>query len=153
MISPNVIDVCVCVDALSKSLNAITISTEMTEEELKPHLDTVLTSLLEQSECWRACDGWTVLCISHKQNMSSDVWVLVVQGRMLLCRLARVGSSPAWPGSWTPPASYTARWLWWWQRRPEKVGQRDQKTEQWGDRRTEGHPNRVKEGQRDRVDI
>uniref|UniRef100_A0A674MBM0 Si:dkey-191g9.5 n=1 Tax=Takifugu rubripes TaxID=31033 RepID=A0A674MBM0_TAKRU len=36
------------IDSLSASLNAITVSTELTEEELKPHLDTVLASLLEK---------------------------------------------------------------------------------------------------------
>lgn len=44
--------VCVCADSLSASLNAITVSTELTEEELKPHLDTVLASLLEKSKFW-----------------------------------------------------------------------------------------------------
>ncbi|KAM3863393.1 rap1 GTPase-GDP dissociation stimulator 1-like [Diretmus argenteus] len=35
-------------DSLSEALEAITVSTELMEEELKPHLDTVLTALLEK---------------------------------------------------------------------------------------------------------
>lgn len=43
--------VCVCVtDSLSEALKAITVSTELIEEELKPHLDTVLAALLEKSK-------------------------------------------------------------------------------------------------------
>lgn len=47
--------ICVCVrvfvpDSLSEALNAISVSTELTEEELKPHLDIVLAALLEKSK-------------------------------------------------------------------------------------------------------
>lgn len=45
--------VCMCVfvpDSLSQALNAISVSTELTEEELKPHLDIVLAALLEKSK-------------------------------------------------------------------------------------------------------
>lgn len=43
--------VCVFVaDSLSEALNAISVSTELSEEELKPHLDIVLAALLEKSE-------------------------------------------------------------------------------------------------------
>lgn len=42
--------ICVCAGSLSESLNAMTVSTELTEEELKSHLDTVLTSVLEKSK-------------------------------------------------------------------------------------------------------
>lgn len=43
--------VCVFVsDSLSDALKAITVSTELIEEELKPHLDTLLAALLEKSK-------------------------------------------------------------------------------------------------------
>ncbi|XP_062257577.1 rap1 GTPase-GDP dissociation stimulator 1-B [Platichthys flesus] len=37
-------------DSLSEALKAISVSTELIEEELKPHLDTVLSSLLEKKK-------------------------------------------------------------------------------------------------------
>ncbi|XP_034465352.1 rap1 GTPase-GDP dissociation stimulator 1 isoform X2 [Hippoglossus hippoglossus] len=37
-------------DSLSEALQAISVSTELIEEELKPHLDTVLSSLLEKKK-------------------------------------------------------------------------------------------------------
>ena len=37
-------------DSLSEALEAISVSTDLIEEELKPHLDQVLTALLEKSE-------------------------------------------------------------------------------------------------------
>lgn len=37
-------------DALTRALNAISVSTELVEEELKPHMDTLLNVLLEKSE-------------------------------------------------------------------------------------------------------
>ena len=40
-------------DSLSEALKAISVSTELIEEELKPHLDTVLAVLLEKS---RSCN-------------------------------------------------------------------------------------------------
>lgn len=48
-------DLCMCVrlcvaDSLSDALKAISVSTELIEEELKPHLDTVLAALLEKSK-------------------------------------------------------------------------------------------------------
>lgn len=46
-----VVSVCVCAaDSLSEALKAISVSTELIEEELKPHLDTVLAVLLEKSK-------------------------------------------------------------------------------------------------------
>lgn len=49
---------CTRADALSESLNAITVSTELTEEELRSHLDTVLISLLEKSKCRVQVNTW-----------------------------------------------------------------------------------------------
>lgn len=42
---------CVCVaESLTEALSAISVSTELVEQELKPHLDTLLAVLLEKSE-------------------------------------------------------------------------------------------------------
>lgn len=37
-------------DALSDALKAISVSTELIEEELEPHLNTVLAALLDKSK-------------------------------------------------------------------------------------------------------
>lgn len=38
-------------EALSEALKGLSVSTELVEEELKPHLDVLLNLLLEKSEC------------------------------------------------------------------------------------------------------
>lgn len=38
-------------EALSEALKGISVSTELVEEELKPHLDVLLNLLLEKSKC------------------------------------------------------------------------------------------------------
>jgi len=47
-------------ESLSEALKAITVSTELVEEELKPHLDVLLTLLLEKSEFTPMCSLTTI---------------------------------------------------------------------------------------------
>jgi len=39
-------------DLLSVAIKAISVSTELVEEELKPHLETMLNAAIERSECF-----------------------------------------------------------------------------------------------------
>lgn len=65
--------VCLCVaDSLSEALKAISVSTELIEEELKPHLDTVLAALLEKS---KSCTHTTHTYLSHIHPLCPNVLI------------------------------------------------------------------------------
>ncbi len=63
--------VCVLTDSLSEALKAISVSTELIEEELKPHLDTVLAALLEKSKSYNAPAHTHTHTHTHTTDLSS----------------------------------------------------------------------------------
>ncbi len=61
--------VCMCLaESLCEALKAISVTTELIEEELKPHLDTLLAALLEKSKSFNAP--------AHKYTLSQRVNIL-----------------------------------------------------------------------------
>lgn len=75
-------DTHICVsESLSEALKAITVSTELVEEELKPHLDVLLTLLLEKSEFTPMCSLtipqsiYTFLCICQPINLKIHLFI------------------------------------------------------------------------------
>uniref|UniRef100_A0A8C6L3K3 Si:dkey-191g9.5 n=1 Tax=Nothobranchius furzeri TaxID=105023 RepID=A0A8C6L3K3_NOTFU len=79
------------VESLSEALKAITVSTELTEEELKPNLDTVLTALLEKRKDAAmeiARSGILPILVQSLQNKSS----LSCQVALVVAEMAREGA-------------------------------------------------------------
>uniref|UniRef100_A0A1A8L439 RAP1, GTP-GDP dissociation stimulator 1 n=1 Tax=Nothobranchius pienaari TaxID=704102 RepID=A0A1A8L439_9TELE len=79
------------VESLSEALKAITVSTELIEEELKPNLDTVLTALLEKRKDAAmeiARSGILPILVQSLQNKSS----LSCQVALVVAEMAREGA-------------------------------------------------------------
>ncbi|XP_069394956.1 rap1 GTPase-GDP dissociation stimulator 1 isoform X2 [Paralichthys olivaceus] len=62
-------------DSLSEALKAISVSTELIEDELKPHLDTVLSSLLEKTAVRESCieAGLVKVLLPHLNSNNQEM--------------------------------------------------------------------------------
>ncbi|XP_067384064.1 rap1 GTPase-GDP dissociation stimulator 1 isoform X4 [Channa argus] len=75
-------------DSLSEALKAISVSTELIEEELKPHLDTVLAALLEKKKDAAVEIARSGILPTLAQALQSKTW-LSCQVALVVAEMAR----------------------------------------------------------------